>query len=77
MILASIIIYICGFIAVFSQLERTLQAQPVLKGTVLVPKEPTEEMISVAYSKKHTAWQNGHSNCELYHAMIAAAQKGE
>tara|TARA_R110000851_G_scaffold182721_1_gene331839 strand:- start:18311 stop:18547 length:237 start_codon:yes stop_codon:yes gene_type:complete len=33
----------------------------------------TDGMIGIAYSKKHTAWQSGHSNCELYKAIIKEA----
>jgi len=35
-------------------------------------KDLTDEMIKVAFSEKYTKFQSGHSNCELFKAILAA-----
>lgn len=50
------------------------RAQPPSADCVIVPKEPTEEMIAAAYNRrmqKHAIW--GAMYCDIYDAMISAA----
>lgn len=59
------------------QVDTIAVKRDVPEGYALVPIEPTEEMINVAYAYKHTRWQRGHTNCELYKAIIKAALADE
>ncbi|WP_435954139.1 hypothetical protein [Dryocola sp. BD626] len=63
--------------ALIAALEQAQQKNSIPDGWVLVPKEPTEEMITAAYKHEVALFGVGHADLGIYAAMLSAAPKSE
>lgn len=64
-------------LSMIAALEQAQQKNSIPDGWVLVPKEPTEEMITAAYKHEVALFGVGHADLGIYAAMLSAAPKSE